>query len=439
MSELTSLAGTMDLRASTGRESPAMTAEIAAQNQIALQLALNASGIVSVTKPGTYPVVSDTFTLSDNTIYRQGPGVFFTVNGSVVALSSLIGKNSSVSGTVLPNAWSLSWQPSGPASGLIAAGYGEINYDSTVYDVTGAGHCIGWLGRVRHRTPRTVSLVVGIEGAVESTGGGTISQAWGVVSHVSTDGAGSNIPAAAGFADLVDNAAGGTIGAYAGLLLNDLSAETGITYKYGVYQLDPNAWNIYRGRSWGAQQAAKGGVPVMPELAPAMSPGIASGRYYTTPTGASITTLALGANILYCCPFFVPERVTWTEIGVEVTTAAAASSLLRVGVYRAYAGRPQELILDGGAKAADSIGLKTTVVSQVLEAGWYFLAVFSNGAPTVRAITDSATTLIGLTATTALDTLIGASQTYGAMPATFPGTLIYANSGAIVPLLWMRK
>lgn len=344
-----------------------------------------------------------------------------------------------LSGSNFSNKWVASWTPSAGTAALLATGYGELNYDSTAYDVTGAGHGVGWLGRFRHQTTRTVSLAVGIEGVVESNGAGVITQGWGTVSHISVNGASSSIGTAAGFADLVDTSAGGTITAYAGVLLNDLSAVSGVTYKYGVYQLDPAAWNIYRGRSWGAQQAALGGVPVLPEIAPAMSPGIASGRYYTTPHGSTITTLALGANVLYCCPFFVPERTTWTEIGVEVTTAAAASSLLRVGVYRAYAGRPQALILDGGAKAADSTGLKTSAISQVLEAGWYFLAVFSNGTPTVRAITDTATTLHGLTGTTALDTLIGGSAAYGAMPNPFPASLIYANGGSLVPLLWMRK
>ena len=342
-------------------------------------------------------------------------------------------------GMAFPNKWVVSWQPPSNTTALLSAGYGEVTFDSTAYDVTGAGHGIGWLGRFRHLTTRTVALGIGAEGVVESNGGGTLTQGWGTVSHVSVNGASSAIGTAAGFADVVDTSAGGAITAYAGVLLNDLSAVSGITYKYGVYQLDPAAWNIYRGRSWGAQQAALGGVPVLPEIAPAMSPGIASSRYYTTPHGSTITTLALGANILYCCPFFVPERTTWTEIGVEVTTAAAASSLLRVGIYRAYAGRPQALILDGGAKAADSTGLKTSTISQVLEAGWYFLAVFSNGAPTVRAITDTATTLHGLTNTTALDTLIGASATYGAMPDPFPASLIYANGGTLVPLLWLRK
>ena len=343
------------------------------------------------------------------------------------------------SGNNFASIWDVSWDPPANTDALLATVYGNVSYESTSYDVVDPGHGIGVLGRFQNNSARTVSLGIGTEGVVESNAGGTVTQGWGVVSHVSVNGAGSVIGTAAGFSDVVDTSSSGAITAYAGVLLNDMSGVSGITYKYGVYQLDAAAWNIYRGRSWGEQQAAMNGVPVLPEIAPAMSPGIASGRYYTTPHGSTITTLALGANILYCCPFFVPERTTWTEIGVEVTTAAAASSLLRVGIYRAYAGRPQALILDGGAKAADSTGLKTSTISQVLEAGWYFLAVFSNGTPTVRAITDTATTLHGLTNTTALDTLIGASATYGGMPNPFPASLIYANGGTLVPLLWLRK
>lgn len=408
-------------------------------NTRAIQAALNAGGMVTLRRPGAYKITADNFTMGAGTVFDYGPGVTFTIAGVATELTSVDQLSTVTTGSNFPNKWTMSWRPTSNSTALLSAGYGDVDYDSTTYDVTGAGHGIGWLGRFRHQTARTVALGVGIEGVVESNGSGAITQGWGVVSHISVNGASSSISTAAGFSDIVDTSSSGAITAYAGVLLNDMSGVSGITYKYGVYQLDSAAWNIYRGRSWGAQQAALGGVPVLPEIAPAMSPGIASSRYYTTPHGSTITTLAIGANILYCCPFYVPERTTWTEIGVEVTSAAAASSLLRVGIYRAYSGRPQALILDGGAKAADSTGLKTSTISQVLEAGWYFLAVFSNGTPTVRAITDTATTLHGLTNTTALDTLIGGSATYGVMPDRFPASLIYANGGTLVPLLWMRK
>lgn len=346
---------------------------------------------------------------------------------------------SGISAASFPNKWVMNWTPTSNTAALLATGLGQLNYNSTSYDVTGAGHGIGWLGQVLNNTTRTMALAVGTEGVVESVGGGVVSQGWGVVSHLSTTGAGSTITAGAGFADIVDTNSSGAITAYAGLLLNDIDAVSNITYKYGVLQQSASAWNIFSGPMYGPQQGALPGVPVMPEVAPASSPGVASNRYYTTPTGTTISTLSIAANILYCCPFFVPERTTWTRIGAEITTAAAASSVMRVGVFSAYTGRPQALLLDSGALAADSTGLKEATVSKQLDSGWYFLAIFSNGSPTVRAILDTASTKHGLTTPTALDTLIGGSQTYGTMPSTFPASLIYANGGGVVPLLWMRK
>lgn len=89
MSELISQMGAQDLRVSNGNESPIMLREIASQNQAMLQAAISVGGVCQILSPGTYPVLSDTFILSEKAILRVGPAVFFSIDGVIKTLRSL--------------------------------------------------------------------------------------------------------------------------------------------------------------------------------------------------------------------------------------------------------------------------------------------------------------------------------------------------------------
>lgn len=60
----------------------------AASNQLAIQSALNAGGLVSLMTPGSYAVTSDTFSAASAEFVR-GPGVHFTIDGEPVSVSTL--------------------------------------------------------------------------------------------------------------------------------------------------------------------------------------------------------------------------------------------------------------------------------------------------------------------------------------------------------------
>ena len=102
-----------------------------------------------------------------------------------------------------------------------------------------------------------------------------------------------------------------------------------------------------------------------------------AGRLYDGMLGAgSLTTLAVAANTLYATPLFIPDTITVSALGVEVTTFATGN--VRLGLYYDLAGQPGTLLLDGGATSTGtSNGFKSVAVSQALSAGtWWLAAVF---------------------------------------------------------------
>ena len=119
---------------------------------------------------------------------------------------------------------------------------------------------------------------------------------------------------------------------------------------------------------------------------PVFPPPHVSGRFYDSiiATGAT-TTLVLSVNTLYGVYFTVPKRATYVVLQLEVSSAAAAGKLLRLGIYNDSDGVPGSLVLDGGTVLADATGSRSVVISQVLNPGGYWLAVVSDGTPTVRA------------------------------------------------------
>jgi hypothetical protein len=129
---------------------------------------------------------------------------------------------------------------------------------------------------------------------------------------------------------------------------------------------------------------------------------VAFGDRYLGPASTvpgTIGTVPVAANFLYASPMAIQHPVNINQIGVEITTAAAGATQLRLGLYRADAdGEPGALVYGSAPLAADTTGPKTESISpaKTLEPGLYWLAIASNGSPTVRAISPSMT-LWGLT------------------------------------------
>ena len=100
----------------------------------------------------------------------------------------------------------------------------------------------------------------------------------------------------------------------------------------------------------------------------------------------AFSTQVVTANRLVATVMVVPRAMTLSQLVIDVT-AAAAGKIARLGIYSVGANLyPGSLILDAGTVALDTTGLKTLQISggQVLGKGIYFLAVISDGAPTLR-------------------------------------------------------
>jgi len=93
------------------------------------------------------------------------------------------------------------------------------------------------------------------------------------------------------------------------------------------------------------------------------------------------------ANRLVGTYMLIPRAMTLSHLVIEVTSAATAGKIARLGIYNVGDNLyPGTLLLDAGTVAVDSTGLKALQISggQALTKGIYFIAVISDGTPTVR-------------------------------------------------------
>lgn len=93
------------------------------------------------------------------------------------------------------------------------------------------------------------------------------------------------------------------------------------------------------------------------------------------------------ANRLVGTYILIPRAMTLSHLVIEVTSAATAGKIARLGIYNVGDNLyPGSLLLDAGTVAVDSTGLKALQISggQALTKGVYFIAVISDGTPTLR-------------------------------------------------------
>ena len=130
---------------------------------------------------------------------------------------------------------------------------------------------------------------------------------------------------------------------------------------------------------------------------------------------------------VFLVPFPVHKTLVIDQIAVEVTSAGAAGSNLRFGIYNGDATTvvPTTLVVDSGDISAATIGVKTFTpgTAITLTPGLYFTA-FSTSSATAHGIRSLTTTnfaqVIGLASAggTSLGTYInGTRAAYGALPA----------------------
>lgn len=170
----------------------------------------------------------------------------------------------------------------------------------------------------------------------------------------------------------------------------------------------------------------------------ATTPGLRASRYYGSFPAAAVTTFAITANRLYYFPFFVPQATTFTRIGINVTTGAAGNA--RLGIYANSNGIPSGApTLDAGTVDVSTTGEKEIVISQALAAGWHWLALVSDVAPTLTAENLATAVLLcnvgSLSGAAGNVTHVQQSFTYAALPT--PSSITGANT-TTPPRVWLR-
>lgn len=146
---------------------------------------------------------------------------------------------------------------------------------------------------------------------------------------------------------------------------------------------------------------------------------------WSMPGFTATAAKAMTAGRMYAMPFFVSQPTTLSGLSCNVTTLGTSSNI-RLGVYLSKSVSnfyPGTLLVDGGALDSSTTGVKTASVSQVLTPNrwhwWAFLC--SSTAPSVTGGGGFASN-IGTDASMVLANTIFVTQTYGALPSTFPGS-----------------
>lgn len=200
---------------------------------------------------------------------------------------------------------------------------------------------------------------------------------------------------------------------YEGLAV-DIKPTTNVPANTRFLETDTSREYLWNGVAWTPTFEMRAGRPKWGTSTIWSLPGV-----YVTGVGAR----AIVANRLYYFPFQIYKAKTLDQLLLEVTAAGAALTVARMGIYAADLDwQPGALILDAGAVAVDSTGVKSIALAQALSPGQYLLCVLSNGAPTLRTWLGSHQGLGIYPAWGPNSILVGfsAAQTYGALPNPGP-------------------
>lgn len=147
--------------------------------------------------------------------------------------------------------------------------------------------------------------------------------------------------------------------------------------------------------------------------------------------------ISMVAFRLYHVPFYLTGPVIVTALAINVTTAAAAGSIGRAGIYqRNAAGYIGDLIVASGDIDIGTTGLKMVTLAQPvpLAAGWYFVdAVFGAGVSVTAYSTTAANQLgggpLGLSGVTQIDFRYESLASTTVLPATASPSTTAVNVG----------
>lgn len=164
----------------------------------------------------------------------------------------------------------------------------------------------------------------------------------------------------------------------------------------------------------------------------------------STTWGSGITAMAGGLtdDTMYLVPIFISEDMTIDRIAVEVTTAAAASTV-RLGLYDSVDSVPTNLIADFGTVDSSTTGVKDKTISQAVTKGLVWAAYVCSNSSSVRLrqIGDGYQMLTFGTSAAQMFDQIGYTQTgvTGALPNPTTATIKTAGQVAFNGIVALRR
>lgn len=188
-----------------------------------------------------------------------------------------------------------------------------------------------------------------------------------------------------------------------------------------------NGTNGTNGSQGPAGPAGAAGVPVK------------SGEYIRPAGQYTNGTFTLAANTVTAVPILIPAG-TYQSVTTQVTTAGAAGSLLRMGIYDG-----DTLVKDYGTVASDTTGNKTVSSSLTITTAKWYWAVFVHQGVTTTAlqvvrVDNPSVSGVSIFTNNDMQFTPGGSVTFGttqsgALPSTIPGT---RSTGNHAPALTLR-
>jgi len=131
---------------------------------------------------------------------------------------------------------------------------------------------------------------------------------------------------------------------------------------------------------------------------PQALPWIAGRFYGSFITSGALGTISVTDGQLYLTPIYIPQSVTLTSIGVEVTTASGAGSLIRLGIYQDRGSIPHKRLIDAGTVVGDALGFNSAAISLNIRTGLHWLALVGDvvtSALAVRATSNTSFHIFG--------------------------------------------
>jgi len=141
---------------------------------------------------------------------------------------------------------------------------------------------------------------------------------------------------------------------------------------------------------------------------------VLSAQWYAPP--CSVTTKLLAQGTTMFCPVYFDRPTSLAAIGLEVTTAGSAGSVVSLGWYydNGY-GQPGKLLIDAGQIDGTSVSIQTKTAAVIVGPGVMWMAALSLGSPatqpTVRAAGSPIVPIGTSSALASANAIAGYSQT----------------------------